>query len=71
MSQAIRHRPPVCDHARMVTEGEHARSWTAAGSGPAEPLAARLRRFSFDRHTHGQPATGIARKGRARPAARW
>ncbi|MGW7550772.1 hypothetical protein [Streptomyces rimosus] len=32
---------------------------------------ARLRRFPFDRHTHEQPATGIARKDRARPAARW
>ncbi|WP_167538590.1 AraC family transcriptional regulator [Streptomyces albofaciens] len=47
----------------MVTEGEHARLWTAAGSGQVELLAARFRRFSFDRHTHEQLAVGVIEQG--------
>ncbi|WP_017623848.1 AraC family ligand binding domain-containing protein [Nocardiopsis chromatogenes] len=47
----------------MDTGGEHARLWTAAGSGQAELLAARFQRFSFDRHSHEQLSVGVIEQG--------
>lgn len=47
----------------MDTGGEHARLWTAAGSGQVELLAARFQRFSFDRHSHEQLSVGVIEQG--------
>ncbi|MFH8407920.1 AraC family ligand binding domain-containing protein [Streptomyces sp. NPDC018019] len=47
----------------MAAEGEHARLWTAVGSGQVELLAARFRRFAFDRHCHEQLSVGVIEQG--------